>query len=200
MDIVRAAETVGGAVTPADLLLLTSGALAERNVNAAADIARRLSLLLAPAAALPDGRQQQQQQVPQQFAGRYDPAYVLQQYESLADMCIAQRAVQQADVVLEAAEVAGLQPSKGVLERLAAALRGQPRRSEVGDGGVLAKGRVCVCVDRGVARACVCACVRACVHACVRACVQEKSLQRVGSIVDAIGNDSFTMIVKPPVA
>jgi hypothetical protein len=36
MDIVRAAETVGGAVTPSDLLLLTSGALAERNVNAAA--------------------------------------------------------------------------------------------------------------------------------------------------------------------
>jgi hypothetical protein len=41
MDIVRAAETVGGGVTPADLLLLTSGALAERNVNAAADVARR---------------------------------------------------------------------------------------------------------------------------------------------------------------
>lgn len=36
MDIVRAAETVGGTVTPPDLLLLTSGALAERNVNAAA--------------------------------------------------------------------------------------------------------------------------------------------------------------------
>lgn len=36
MDILRAAETVGGGASPADLLLLTSGALAERNVNAAA--------------------------------------------------------------------------------------------------------------------------------------------------------------------
>jgi hypothetical protein len=44
MDIVRAAETVGGGITPADLLLLTSGALAERNVNAAADVARRCGL------------------------------------------------------------------------------------------------------------------------------------------------------------
>jgi hypothetical protein len=122
MDIVRAAEIVGGAATPADLVTLVSGALAERNANAAADLARRLAVLLAPPAAL------QQQQ--------YDTQFVLQQYEALADMCLQQRAVQQADVVLEAAERAGLTPSQEVLARLTAALRGQPRRSEV---------RVCCC-------------------------------------------------------
>lgn len=144
MDIVRAAETVGGGITPADLLLLTSGALAERNVNAAADIARRLSLLLAPnspssssaalaasssgvAGAAASSQTSQQQQ----SSSAFDPEFVLQQYESLAEMCIAQRAVQQADVVLEAAEVAGLQPSKQILAKLTAAMRGQPRRSEV---------------------------------------------------------------------
>lgn len=125
MDIVRAAETVGGAVTPADLLLLTSGALAERNVNAAADIARRLSLLLRPPAAGGSSSSSSQAQ-------QYDPDFVLQQYESLAGMCLAQRAVQQADVVLEAAEAVGLQPSKQILQQLSAALRGQPRRNEVG--------------------------------------------------------------------
>lgn len=131
MDIVRAAETVGGSVTPADLLLLTSGALAERNVNAAADIARRLSLLLSPAAAALPQQTQQQQQAGQQQQQQFDPEFVLQQYEQLAEMCISQSAVQQADVVLEAAESAGLQPSKAVLQKLTAALRGQPRRSEV---------------------------------------------------------------------
>lgn len=150
MDIVRAAETVGGGISPADLLLLTSGALAERNVNAAADIARRLSLLLAPeassssaalaasssgvagaASSSPTSQQQQQQVRGVDSSSAFDPEFVLQQYESLAEMCIAQRAVQQADVVLEAAEVAGLQPSKQILAKLTAAMRGQPRRSEV---------------------------------------------------------------------
>jgi hypothetical protein len=140
MDIVRAAETVGGAVTPSDLLLLTSGALAERNVNAAADIAPRLSLLLAPDMPLlgsvgtAEGSSSTGV-VPQ--GERYEPEFVLQQYEALAEMCIAQRAVQQADVVLEAAEAAGLQPSQVVLARLTTALRGQPRRSEVRGQGIM---------------------------------------------------------------
>jgi hypothetical protein len=85
----------------------------------------RLSLLLNPTAAPQDSIRTS---TPQQ----YDQAFVLQQYEKLAEMCIAQQAVQQADVVLEAAEVAGLQPSAAILARLTAALRGQPRRSEVG--------------------------------------------------------------------
>lgn len=90
-----------------------------------ADIARRLAILLTPEAGLPGLSAAVQLQ-------RYDPQFVLEQYETLADMCIAQRAAQQADVVLEAAEVAGLQPSQAMLAKLTAALRGQPRRSEVG--------------------------------------------------------------------
>jgi hypothetical protein len=88
----------------------------------------RLSLLLNPAAA-PPASISASASTPQ--VQQYDQAFVLQQYESLAEMCIAQQAVQQADVVLEAAEVAGLQPSAAILARLTAALRGQPRRSEV---------------------------------------------------------------------
>jgi hypothetical protein len=92
-----------------------------------ADIARRLAILLAPEAGLPGLSTEVQLQ-------RYDPEFVLEQYEKLAEMCIVQRAAQQADVVLEAAEVAGLQPSPAMLTKLTAALRGQPRRSEVSLG------------------------------------------------------------------
>lgn len=97
--------------------------------SSAADIARRLSLLLSPeaAAAATAATSSSTAQQPEW----YDPAFVLQQYESLAEMCLSQRAVQQADVVLESAEVAGLQPSPAVLAKLTAALRGQPRRGEV---------------------------------------------------------------------
>lgn len=135
---------------------------------AATDVARRLSLLLSPEAAAATASSTAQPEW-------YDPAFVLQQYESLAEMCLSQRAVQQADVVLESAEVAGLQPSAAVLAKLTAALRGQPRRGEVretcvfGCCGVRAgTGALwsCLCLS------CLCACPSLLCLVCLCMCVR----------------------------
>eukprot|EP00775_Hariotina_reticulata_P005582 gene5582-5820_t len=118
LDIVRATEMISGrsnVMTPADVLTLAEAAKAERSPAAAADVAVRLSALLLPGAIREDGTP-------------YSQAFVLQQYSDLAELCLKQRAVQAADLVLEAAETAGLKPSQELLNRLTVALRGQPRR------------------------------------------------------------------------
>ncbi|KAF8065665.1 pentatricopeptide repeat-containing protein [Scenedesmus sp. PABB004] len=111
LDVLRVAEVLGGAASPADVLALAAGAQAERSPAAAAAVAPRLAALLEPGAGLARDE-------------------VAAQYEALADMCLRYAAPGAADVVLEAAEAAGLRPADALLARLRAALRGQPRRGE----------------------------------------------------------------------